>query len=79
MKSESLEETNAKSILGGVQSLIPKDQKVLGVRWNISTDSLIFSVKEIAAIARSDVPTKKGVMSTVGKFYDPLGLYHPLP
>ena len=55
----------------------PTDQKVLGVRWDIRTDCLVFSVQEIAAIADID-PTKRRVTSIVGKLYDLLGFLSPV-
>ncbi len=67
------ETTYAKSTLGGVQEMSPTDQKVLGVRWEVSTDCLVFSVQEMAALTDLEEPTKRKIASTVGKFYDPLG------
>ena len=60
--SDCVEETYAKSLLGGNQAMSPKDQKVLGVRWNVSTDCLVFSVQDIVAAAEKIVTTKKRVM-----------------
>ena len=77
-ESGCIEETYAKSLLGGIQAMSLKDQKVLGVRWNVSTDCLDFSVQELAAVAEEVVPTKRKVMSIVGKFYDPLGFISPV-
>ncbi len=68
------ETTYAKSTLGGVQEMSPTDQKVLGVRWDVSTDCLVFSVQEMTDL---EEPTKRKIESTVGKFYDPLGFFHP--
>lgn len=56
----------------------PTDQKVLGVRWDVTADSLVFSVQEIAALADVEEPTKRKVTSIVGKFYDPLGFLSPV-
>ena len=52
-KPDCGEETYAKTLLGGNQDMSPKEQKVLGVRWNVTTDCLVFSVQEIAAIAEN--------------------------
>ncbi len=56
----------------------PTDQMVLGVRWDVSTDCLVFSVQEMAALTDLEEPTKRKIASTVGKFYDPLGLFLPV-
>ena len=58
--SDSLNETTyTKSTLGGAQPVGPTDQKVLGVRWDVATDLLVFSVQEMAAVADVDKPTKR--------------------
>ena len=76
--SGSIEETYAKSTLGGVQAMTSTDQKVLGVKWNVSADCIVFSVQEIADVAEKEEPTKRRVTSIVGKFYDPLGFLSPV-
>ena len=76
--SGDLDETYAKSTFGTVQTMSPTDQKVLGVKWDVSADRLIFSVKEIAALADTPDPTKRKVTSIVGKFYDPIGFLSPV-
>ena len=53
--SGDLDETYAKSTFG----MSPTDQKVLCVKWDVSADCLIFSVKEIAALADTPDPTKR--------------------
>ncbi len=72
------ETTYAKSTLGGVQEMSPTDQKVFGVKWDVSTDCLVFSVQEIAALTDLEEPTKRKIASTVGKFCDPLGFLSPV-
>lgn len=49
--SSYLDETYEKSTFGTVHAMSPTDQKVIGVKWDVSADRLIFSVKEIAALA----------------------------
>lgn len=56
----------------------PTDQKVLGVRWDIAADCLVFGVREISASADTQESTKRKVTSTVGKFYNPLGFLSPV-
>ncbi len=70
MDSEHTDEaTYAKTVLGGGQLMNPTDQKVLGLRWNVLTDCLVFSVQEIGVLADMKTPTKRKVTSTVGKFF----------
>ena len=42
------------------------------------TDCLIFSVSDIARAAEVVEPTKKNVVSVVGRFYDPIGFLAPV-
>jgi hypothetical protein len=72
------EETYASSTLGPGQKIHPGEQKVLGVRWDVSSDQIVVDLDEIAAGARSLEPTKRNVVSVVGKFYDPLGILAPV-
>ena len=52
--------------------------KVLGVIWDPTRDSLHFSVADIAEAAASIEPTKRNVVSTISRFYDPLGFLSPV-
>ena len=52
--------------------------KVLGVLWNPEDDRLTFDVTGIAKIAFDLVPTKRNLVSLIGKFYDPLGFLSPM-
>ena len=70
------ETTYAKCILGGLEN--PTDQKVLGVRWDVGSHCLNFSVREIGDLAEEKEPTKRNVTSMVGRFYDPLGFLSPV-
>ena len=78
VSSNDLDETYAKSTLGCTQTMSPTDQKVLGVKWDVEADHLIFSVREISAFADTQEPTKRKVTSIIGKFYDPLGFLSPV-
>ena len=73
-----LDETYVKATLGNLQQSQPEESKILGVRWNPYGDRLIFDVTEIARLAGSLEPTKRNVVSTIGKFYDPLGFLAPV-
>lgn len=49
----------------------PLYEKVLGIFWNTETDKINFKVKELEC---SENPTKRNVLSTIMRVYDPLGL-----
>ena len=53
-------------------------KKVLGVCWEPNSDQLIFDVAEIAQLTGTLEPTKRNVVSTIERFYDPLGFLSPL-
>ena len=72
------EATYAKSVLGGTQTAHSTEQKVLGVRWNVATDNLLFATQRIAVIADTRTPTKRSVTEIVGRFFDPLGYLAPV-
>ena len=66
-------------ILTSLQKLLLTDnQKVLGMRWNMSEDTLVFSLHDIAEQAKKLHSTKRNVVSLIGKFYDPLGFLSPI-
>ena len=73
-----LEETYAEATLGSTEKPEPGGHKVLGVHWLPDCDQLIFDVAEVARLAITLDPTKRNVVSTIGKFYDPLGYLAPL-
>ena len=52
--------------------------KVLGVLWNPEDDRLTFDITGIAKIAFDLVPTKRNLVSLIGKCYDPLGFLSPM-
>ena len=76
--SLSLEETYADATLGKPHSLLSSTVKVLGVVWDPGEDYLQFGVADIAEVASSVEPTKRNIVSTIGKFYDPLGFLAPV-
>ena len=71
-------ETFSQVTLGGAQALREGEKKVLGVNWNVSSDQIIFSLSELAEQARALEPTKRNVISLIGRFYDPLGFLAPV-
>lgn len=72
------EETYSGATLGGSQKLHSGEQKILGVNWNVGTDQFVISLAEIARLAKSLEPTKRSIVSLVGRFYDPLGVLAPV-
>ena len=53
------------------------DVKVLGITWNPNSDSLKFDFSELSAAADNLQPTKRNVISLIGRIYDPLGFLAP--
>ena len=72
------EETYSSSTLCPTQDTQFREQKVLAIRWDISTDQFVMSLEDIAFLTRKLDPTKRAIVSIVGKFYDPLGLLPPV-
>lgn len=71
----SLERTYADVMLGHPHSPESRTVKVLGVLWDPQEDWLQFSIVEVAATTE---PTKRNIVSIIGKFYDPLGFLAPV-
>ncbi len=76
--TDSVEDTYTKTVLGASQRIHVGEQKVLGIRWNVDTDQFTFSFEDIAHLVREMEPTKRNVVSAVGRFYDPLGFLSPV-
>ena len=73
-----LDETYAKLTLGREQPTQRGEHKILGVRWEASSDQLFFNLNDVARLAQNLEPTKRHMVSIVGKFYDPLGFLSPV-
>lgn len=52
--------------------------KVLGVTWNPSNDCLVFDLSDLSVVADDLQPTKRNVVSLIGRIYDPLGFLAPI-
>ncbi len=72
------DETYASSTLGSGQSVRTGENKVLGVRWDLATDQLVMSLEDVASAASDLEPTKRAIVSLVGRISDPLGLLSPI-
>ena len=77
-QSPSWEETYTDATLGKPHSSSAHTVKVLGVIWDPQEDFLHFGVADIAEAAVTTEPTKRNVVSIIGKFYDPLGFLAPV-
>ena len=77
-QATSLDETYAKYTLGAMQQVQLGEQKILGVRWDVSSDQVLFDFGDIARLASDLEPTKRNVVSLVGRFYDPMGFTSPV-
>ena len=56
----------------------PKPEKVLGISWNREADKLIFEFEKILENVDEENVTKRTILSTVAKFFDPLGVIAPV-
>ena len=59
-----LEETYSSSTIGPGQL---GEQKVVGVRWSVSSDQIVVNLDEIALTARVLEPIKRNVVSLHGR------------
>ena len=73
-----LDETYGESTLGETLRVGPEDQKVMGMCWRPGEESLVFDVMPIRELANMWEPTKRNVVSIVGRFYDALGFLSPV-
>ena len=63
--TESLDETYVEATLPLAVNTHSGEQ-VLGVRWDVMRDRLIFDFREIAQVAQNLDPTKRNVISIMG-------------
>ncbi len=71
-KEEDHEQNLTQAFLGNHQELLPGEQGVLGVKWDIDTDQII-KVSEGVRTHKT-----KHSQLIVGQFYDPLGFLSPV-
>ena len=62
----------------GVSNSMCSDVRVLGIPWNSNNDTLVFDLSNLAEAACNLQPTKRNVISLVGRIYDPLGFLAPV-
>ena len=73
-----IDETYASATLGSTLKQHCGESKVLGVRWDVAADQLVMSLEDIASAAVELEPTKRAIVSLMGRVYDPLGLLSPI-
>ena len=72
------EETFTQVTLGDNQKLQENELKALGVKWNTSEDQLGYTFDSVIKATDNSEPTKWGIVSAIGKFYDPMGYLSPI-
>ena len=72
------DETYTSSTLGTTQISIVGEQKVLGIQWNVNSDCFILSIQDITHLANQMEPTKRHIVSVIGRIYNPLGYLSPV-
>ena len=72
------EPTYSEITLGTSQPLRHEEHKVLGFLWSPESDQFIFDVSILARLACDLQPTKRNLVSLIGRFYDPLGFLSPV-
>ena len=73
-----IDESYVDATLGDSRALGAEEQKVLGVLWRPRDDCFLFDVSAVFHLASMSRPTKRNVISIVGRFYDPLGFLAPV-
>ena len=71
-------ETYVEATLPTSLNIHPTEHKVLGVRWNVSLDQLVFSLDAVLESTATVESTKRVVISLIGRIYDPLGFLSPV-
>ena len=73
----SADESYAGCTLGNGQHTKMGERKILGVRWDPVMDQIVMNLDQIASAATDLEPTKRVIVSLVGRIYDPLGISSP--
>ena len=75
--TQDTDESYTKQTLGSCEPRMD-EHKVLGIKWNPTSDRLVFNVSEIVETAEMATPTKRHAVHIVGRFYDPIGYLAPI-
>ena len=64
----------------GLPQVNPKEElpRVLGLAWNTRSDKFVFSFDGLTCYLTEESVTKRIVLSSIAKVYDPLGLLSPI-
>ena len=62
----------------GKPTVFENEIKVLGIPWNKNKDTLKFDLSSIVKDATKEPATKRILLSTIARFYDPHGLISPV-
>lgn len=71
------DQTYATSYLG-MKGNAAEERKVLGLNWDIIRDTFILRFDWLVRFTKELPPTKRWILRTVGKLYDPLRFMSPL-
>ena len=76
--SENVEDDQsyAKATLGNTQDT--EIEKVLGMKWDCTSDEFLFSFDKIVERAEMLEPTKRNILSILSSLYDSLGVVSPI-
>ena len=72
------EETFAKIALGTGSEIEKGCHKVLGLPWDLESDSISFSFEKLVERARGMRPTKRNLLSLLAGLFDPLAVNSPM-
>ena len=72
------EETFAKIALGTGSEIEKGCHKVLGLPWDLESDSISFSFEKLVERARGMRPKKRNLLSLLAGLFDPLGVNSPM-
>ena len=80
MESSECEDTYAKETLNKVEAVVNGNEtKVLGLTWLLDSDELVLRLDSIGKISGAgNRVTKRTVLSSLAKVFDPLGLVSPV-
>ena len=53
-------------------------EKILGLQWDRESDEFKFTISKLAEMAEELPVTKRGILSTTSKLFDPLGIVGPM-
>ncbi|CAM1305549.1 Uncharacterised protein g4091 [Pycnogonum litorale] len=78
--------SNSEEVLNGIDQQIKNDassldidrhMKVLGLAWQPISDTVSFQTSELSHNIQDLIPTRRTLLSTVARIYDPIGLITP--